>query len=156
MNDMKLLLINEPLHGGLIAYDDESAAYISRIKDDEIIIADVRRGRNVRQHRLFWVLVGLLHEQQTIYTTKEQLAAAIKVGVGWCDFVSMPKGSTVAIPKSIAFDKMDQFEFDQFFESVIRFVCAHIIPGLDKSNIRNEVERIVGIAPDQLAWQRHN
>ncbi len=53
-------------------------------------------------------------------------------------------GKVAYLPKSISFAKMDQTEFDQFFDRTVELVCKHFLPGVRDEDLRREVLEMVG------------
>jgi hypothetical protein len=49
----------------------------------------------------------------------------------------------VAIPKSIAFHKMDQTEFEAFYDRCIDKIARHFLPGVKSEDLRREVEELI-------------
>lgn len=95
-------------------------------------------------HRKFWALANLVADNQDHYDGPEQVVAALKAATGHCDWLPMrDKKHMVAIPKSIAFHKMDQTEFAAFYDKCIDVVASHFLPGVDSAALRQEVEEFL-------------
>lgn len=105
--------------------------------------AKITQPRNLKHHNLFFAMVGKVFENQDTYRTPEQLFVAIKVRLGYVDRFEVHDGTTVIKPKSIAFDKMDQTEFNAFFDAAVQLVCDEIIPGLGSEELRHEIDEMV-------------
>lgn len=130
--------------GTLRPIDAQGDEILKGIPNDAILKVTVKRPRNVRQHRLYWALVTLLHENQSRYATPEELSDVIKCAVGHCTVVVKTDGTEIRIPKSISFSKMDQDSFRVFFDRVIELAVTRIIPGLSRDDLRREVLEMVG------------
>tara|TARA_R110000851_G_scaffold53458_1_gene126848 strand:- start:357 stop:779 length:423 start_codon:yes stop_codon:yes gene_type:complete len=113
---------------------------LGKIALAEDVQVEIKRPRNLRHHRKFWKLIDVIFPEQTAYATKEDLADALKVGVGHCDIVPAPNGKPFTRPKSIAFKAMDQQGFDEFYDRVIDVVVTRVIPNIDSDDLRQEVE----------------
>jgi len=121
--------------GALIPADKDAQDRISRIKRDGLVMVQVRQPRNPRQHRMAWGLARIVWENTERYASPERVMDEIKVNLGHCDsFMLKIKGVGEVeqlMPRSIAFESMDQTEFDAFFESMIDYVASEMIPGID-------------------------
>jgi hypothetical protein len=128
---------------GLRPVDAHGVDLLAKIKQGQQVEIIVKRARNGRQHRLYWALIGLIHPQQRLYTTQEQLSNAMKCAVGWCDEVPLNSGKVMVTPRSISFANMDQTEFQQFFDKIIDLVVEKILPGVTSEDLKRELEEIV-------------
>ena len=126
----------------LVPADADAETLMRSVKHDEAVMIEVKRPRNLRHHRLFWALMNMIWENQEHYKSPQEVCAAFKLAVGHVDIIKTKRG-TVAIPKSISFAKMDQVEFNQFFERALEFAVTEVIPGLGKEDLRAEVQMMV-------------
>lgn len=137
---MATLLLRKRMGGTLEPVDDAGRDALARIKAGEIVRAEVRKPRNVGHHRKWWALVSLIYQNQTRYKSPEELDDAIKVMIGHCSTMVLRDGTTVKVPKSIAFHNLDEIDFSQkFYEPAIKMICEEIIAGLDEGELRNEL-----------------
>ena len=49
----------------------------------------------------------------------------------------------IEIPLSISFAKMDQTEFESFYERAMDFLIAEVLPGIDSADLEREVQEII-------------
>ena len=90
-------------------------------------------------HRLFFAMLNLAFENQDKYESAELFLTVVKLGVHHCDTVVMPTGFITYTPKSINFAKMDQDDFNQFYEKAARYVTSEILPaGTSWETLANE------------------
>ena len=129
--------------GRLVPADDAARAALSKIKHGSDIEVEIRRPRNIQHHRKFWALLNLVFENQDKYEEPEHLLAALKASVGHCDFLPGKDGMLVAVPKSIAFHKMDQTAFNEFYDRCVDKIARHFLPGVDSEALRREVEELI-------------
>lgn len=141
--------MTQPLHfrkdfGKLIPIDPAAEAALAKIKFGTDVQVEIKRPRNLYHHRKFWALANLVADNQEHYETPEQVVAALKAATGHCDWFPMKDGEhMVAIPKSIAFHKMDQTEFEAFYDRCIQVVAKHFLPGVESDALRAEVEEFL-------------
>lgn len=130
--------------GKLTPADDAAQAALAKIKFGAEVQVEIKRPRNIAHHRKFWSLANLVADNQEHYETPEQVVAALKAATGHCDWLPMKDGKhMVAIPKSIAFHKMNQTEFAAFYDKCINVVASHFLPGVDSTALREEVEEFL-------------
>lgn len=91
--------------------------------------------RNIKHHRLLFALLTLIAENSEVYDTTEKALYAVKLCSGYVDPMADPRtGEVIPVPRSIAFDRMDQEEFEQFYAAALDAVCRHIVPWLDEAD----------------------
>ena len=130
--------------GVLIAADDEARAVLDRIKDAVDIMVEVRRPRNVRQHRLFFALLNLLVENSDDFDNVEQALTAVKIGIGEADpIIDGRTGKTFWTVRSIAFESCDQDRFTRIFDRALFLICQRWLGGMEMDELRAEVYRMV-------------
>ena len=119
---MKLRLLNTTQ--GLIPLYDEDYDEKKRLKVGETYEAEIRLKRNVRLHNKFFSLLNIAWEYlpgetQDGFRSKDGFRQYVTVAAGYYDTYFNPRlNEFVEVPKSIAFDNMDNAEFTQLYESV--------------------------------------
>jgi len=78
---------------------------------------EVKEWRNVDRLRAYWSLLHEAVDACGMSMTAEKLHEVIKLENGVVDLIRLPNGMTVAIPASVAFDKMSEPEFIAFFQA---------------------------------------
>ena len=134
--------------GRLVPADEAGADALRKIKMGEELSVEIKRPRNIRMHRLYWALIGIVWENvdQDRYPSADDLHAAIKIAAGLRTRIELPDGTQGFIPGSIAFDKMNQAEFEAFYDRVCNLVAKYFIPGLDVGQLRTEIETMIGMS----------
>lgn len=138
-------LLFHKLGTALVPTDTDGHALLASLKHKQEVTVEVVRARNGRQHRLFWALVGIVHDNQSRYATRQQTADAIKCAIGYCDEFEGHGGAIIQRARSISYANMKQDEFTEFLDKAIQFVCGRIIP-VTEGELRSELEQMVGIA----------
>lgn len=105
-------------HGNLLvpAGKDGKEA-IEAIKEGARVVIDVRASRNPSQHALFWALCDLVAEATD--SAKEAVKEWLLEQCGFVDLIFYPDGSMKVRPKSIAWESMEQAEFNSFFRLAV-------------------------------------
>ena len=125
----------------------QSENEFNKAPKDKVLDCTIKQSRNLSHHRLYWALVLIITEQ-TDYN-KAWTHKAIKLGTGLYDVNTyrLDTGEMVRSPdeRSISFAKMDQLEFDEWFQRVLDFVSQHIIPGLNSDELERQVRALVEV-----------
>lgn len=130
--------------GSLRPTDEAGKDYVRKIKQDEVVRADIVRVRNPRQHRMYWALITLIHPQQDQWPTVESLSKAILCAIGHGEIVKSKSGICWLKPKSIAWGNLGQDEFNEIFDRAIKLICEKILPGMSDDDLRREVLDMIG------------
>ena len=98
--------------------------FIARIKAlaESCITFTWKEPRSGPFHRRHFAMLAALFDAQEQFDDPEQFRKWLEVGAGFADFVPGPKGRMVAMPKSIAYHKLDQAEFEEIHNKVFAFV----------------------------------
>ncbi len=100
--------------------------------------------RHGAHHRKLFALLALVADNSETYDTTEKALVAIKLVTGYADPVIDPRtGELTQVPQSIAYDSMDQDEFDRFYQAAIDGVLRFILPGMDETTADRLLEMIV-------------
>lgn len=88
----------------------------------DTVKAEFKFPRSPGHHRAFFRMLGLIFDRQEQFDNADKLRQWLTVGAGYCDFMPGPTGRMVAIPQSIAYEKMEEAEFSNFHQSVRDFL----------------------------------
>lgn len=92
---------------------------LTGIAQGQRVRVDIKEWRNLDRLKAYW---AMLHEVVAATgansLTAERLHEVAKLENGCVDLIMLPSGLPVAIPASIALDKMSEPEFVAFFEKV--------------------------------------
>lgn len=78
--------------------------------------------RSPVHHKFFFLKLRNLFERQERFNEVDRLLDWLKVGAGHVDLLPGRDGQIVAIPKSIAWDKLDEQEFIEFSRAMNDFL----------------------------------
>lgn len=136
------------LMGTLRPVDPVGEDALAKIKNNDLVMVEVKRARSIQHHRLYWALIGKVWENvdQMLFPSADNLSDCIKIMAGHRIMIAMPDGSTAFQAKSIAFHRMDQTEFSAFYERVCDVIAEHFLPGVTSAELRAEVELMIGAA----------
>lgn len=136
---MTTLYMRRTTAGYLAPDDDRAMRALLRVPRDAVVRVEIKSGRSVPMMRKFWAMIHKVHENQTVYATPELLEKALCVYLGHYDVLYMRDGTEVRVPRSIAFHKLTQQEFNDLYDRALRMVQEHIIPGLEPGRLRDEL-----------------
>ncbi|MEI9428650.1 DUF1367 family protein [Mesorhizobium sp. Cs1299R1N3] len=125
----------------LTAYDHEMIERVPMFAD---VRAAISMPRSLPRHRFYWVLLGIVAENQDRWRTAEDLHTAIKVKLGYIEDFVLIDGSLLIRPRSTNFDSMDELEFQEYLEAALAVISTDIIPGLDIKALKSEGQRKIG------------
>ena len=134
---MELNLLNTA--GGLVPCDDNDYEEKRKLKVGQIYKATVKLNRNYRLHRKYFALINCAwayqNERQTAFFkgSVEIFRKTMEMAAGHCERVySIEHKEWRDVPKSIAFDKMDEFEFRDLYERVKDVLFATALRGVSE------------------------
>ena len=80
--------------------------------------------RSGPHHRFFFSKLAGLFDRQERFDDVERLRCWVTVGAGYCDLMPGHAGALVAVPQSLAFDKMDEAEFVDMHQKITAFLWS--------------------------------
>lgn len=141
---MEIRLLNTP--SGLKPLYDEDYDQKKKLKIGEIYKAKITIARNINFHRKYFALINCAWAYQNERTTKhfknnvECFRKTVEIAAGHCDTVyNLSLKSWVDIPKSIAFDKLKQEEFEDLYERVKDVLFTTFLKGIDEEEFLNNM-----------------
>lgn len=95
---------------------------LMRLEPGEMVEIKTHKARSGPFHRRHMVIETALFEAQERFEHFEQFRNWLKVGSGFCDWVPGGKGAVMPVPRSIAFDKLEEDEMRQVHADMVAFV----------------------------------
>ena len=84
---------------------------------------EIKEFRNSGRNRAYWSMLHDVVKAAEAALTPEKLHEVVKIETGHVDLVRLPTGMTVALPGSIAFDKISETEFVAFFQAAEKWLA---------------------------------
>ena len=120
---MDIFVVKTPQ--GLVPAFDEDHEKLKRIKSGQAMKVKVTRQRNVDFHRKYFSLINTAwayQQERSVEHFKHNVTLfrkTIEIAAGHCEVIySISRKEWIETPKSIAFDKMEQHEFDELYDRV--------------------------------------
>ena len=141
---MELLLLNTD--GGLKPCYDEDYDNKKKLKLGQIYKAKITLARNIDFHRKYFALINCAwayqNEKTTAYFKNDinSFRKTIEVAAGHCDTLfNLRLKEWVDVPKSIAFDKMDELEFRELYDRVKDIIFSMFIKNVSEEEFMNNL-----------------
>lgn len=128
--------------GALRPAEEAANDLLAKIKHDDLVRVEIKRPRNLAMHRKYWALMNLIADNQEHYRNAEEVSDAFKFAIGHYDEQQFNVNGETYVhrrPRSISFAKMDQYEFEEFYEQAISFLITQVIPGLSRDDLEREL-----------------
>lgn len=125
---------------GLVPADEQAKQAVRKWNMGETLRCSVKKPRCYKNHKHYFALLNLTFDNQEKYRNFEHFRKAVQIEAGHVDELITLDGVIVLLPKSIAYDTLDEMEFGKVFAETMT-VCAKILGDLDLDELRIEVER---------------
>jgi hypothetical protein len=104
--------------------------------------------RSPRFHRYHFAILGALFKLQDRFADEDDMRKWLETGAGYCTFAPGIDGNLCAIPKSIAYEKLDDVEFQELHQRIKTFmrsthVTRHLWPHLNDVRGLEMIDRII-------------
>ena len=130
--------------GSLRPADEQSEDWLRKIANGDLVMAEIKRPRNLEHHCKMFALLNMVCQNIEHPKDPHVLLKYIQQVTGLhCEIIHSSIHGTQKIPKSIAFHNMDQLEFEPFYNALVDFIVAHVLPGINKTELENEVLSMV-------------
>jgi hypothetical protein len=128
---------------GLFPVDEDGIELMKGVKGGREVTAEVKQSRNPRHHRLYWALIRFIRIHSPVMSgfPESRIHVALKFRCGLVDeMIDLDSGRRVAIPRSIAWESMDQTEFTKFFDDAVQVIANRWMPaGTTSEAVRAEI-----------------
>lgn len=130
---------------GLVPMYDSDLDEKHRLRIGDAVLCKITKPRNYKFHKKFFALVRLvylnlpehLHEQLNVWS-EEDMLAAIKLDLGLAT-TQIYDGREVIKLGSISFAKMDETEFQRFYDRCVYLVQYKYLKGTDRESLLEEI-----------------
>ena len=125
-----MIVLLERIGRGLYPVDGVAEEELSSLPAHVELRADVVQPtrRSLPQLRLYWAVLQLVADRMNNEggrpIDKRTLHQWVKLKCGYVDDIVLRTGEIIEVPGSVALDRMDQDEFNRFFEKSVAAVCA--------------------------------
>lgn len=118
-----------------------------RLEPGEMVVIKTVKPRSGPFHRRHMAMEQRLFEAQERFSSFEQFRNWLKTGAGHCDWIPGPRGAVMPVPRSIAYDQLEDDEMREFHDHAVAFLredhaCKVLWPHLSPTA---RIEMIEGI-----------
>lgn len=142
---MDIYLLNTTT--GLKPCSDDDYEKKLRLKPGQVYRAKITLARNYEFHKKYFALIHCAWAYQNERTvehfhhSEDAFRKAVEIAAGHCEPVySIARREWVEMPKSIAFDKMDEAEFQDLYERVKDVLFAVFLRNVSAEEFTNNLQ----------------
>lgn len=145
--------------GALAPADSETVAFLASLKIGQGLRADVKRARNIQQHRRLFALFNfafdlwdapqLEYEGQPVAKNFDRFRKDVTILAGFYDAVTNLRGEVRLEAKSLAFHNMGEEEFQRVYRAVLGVVWERIL----KAKGYESQEKVDAIVQELLRFE---
>lgn len=128
--------------GSLRPTDEASEEALRKIGQGEVVTCEIRKPRNIKHHRKWWVTMGMIAENFPEEIKPEHISDSIKMELGYTVKWKV-NGKEYEKPDSISFERMDQIEFSGFYDKAEKLILLKWLPGITSETLRKEIEELL-------------
>lgn len=126
---------------GLVPMYDSDYDEKKRLKEGETVLCEISKPRNYEFHKKFMSLVRLTfdnlpNEYLTAWNiySEEDMLTRIKIDLGLYTLAYIGR-KTIVKPGSISFAKMDETEFEKFYNRTIDLIIDRYLAGTNRDDL---------------------
>lgn len=142
---MRLELVKAPRGIAPATEQDEERLRLVRV-GDLLPVQLPRRPRNGKHHRLLWALVRFLAQNHPRLQSEQAVMLELKIRAGHYVERITSQGEIIFVPKSIAYDEMEQTEFAAFYTRAFQVTVTELLPDLPPDELNRYLERVTAFA----------
>lgn len=125
----------------IVPMDEDGQLMLAAWPMGKRVMVDVHVPRNPGHHRLMFAIFKMLADSGLWDGDQEAFLDWAKYATGWVRVAVSHTGQAITVPKSIAFESMDQTAFRDFFDKLMAAVVERLLSG-DGDNFRAIAARL--------------
>lgn len=111
-----------------------------KIPLNEVFEIEYKKKRNIKFHRMFFGLLNLAFENQSLFTNLDDMRYCLLLEAGISEEKVNPITSEIfKVPKSLNFASMDEIEFNLVYSSVKDYICSWL--SVTSEQVTEEIEQ---------------
>lgn len=138
--------------------DANSLAEWEELPKSRALKATVVAPRNVKHSRQFFALLRVIYDAQDFFPSFDNLRKQVLIGTGFYTMYKRFNGDEYPMADSMAFDKMDDVQFNSFFDKFVALCDDKILPNVGQQAIRDLWDDILkgnsGKQGDRIVYDR--
>lgn len=129
---------------GIFPDSEDGRLMIQSMNHGDACMVEFIKTRNYENHKRYFKFIDVAFDMQEFYEEKEHLRKAVQMLAGHFDALVIVnkhgEPETHYIPKSIAFDKMDENEFRELFTKSVRAFLSRYGNGMTEQEFLRVLE----------------
>lgn len=121
MSKNKIHLIKQSNNTFILANDSDFET-AKKIKPGNVYAFEFTKPRNYEFHKKFFALIKMLYDNQEYYDNIEHLRKDLIITAGYYEHRYGLDGQELIEAKSLSFGAMDEFQFNELYNSVINVI----------------------------------
>lgn len=126
---------------GWMPADDEAVRLSKKFAAGEVVVADIKRPRNLTQWRYYWQMCSLVSMNHDTLDSKDEVHEFLKLLVGHVKRITID-GKLHEIPLTTNFDSMDQDKANEYVSRCKEAVLTYLLPGVKDHTLEMEIARM--------------
>lgn len=143
---MAELWMVKSLDGSVRPLHEEDAEFLKVFKPGDPFKVKTGKARNPQHHRLGMGMLRFVFNNQERYDTFEDFLVEIKLRTGHYREHITCRGFVTYVPKSVAFENMDESEFKIWRQKTIDVVLKYFMPEIDTPEFEKALARVLQTA----------
>jgi hypothetical protein len=128
---------------GFSADDHEGAEKLRKFPPGTVVEVEISQPRSLKQLRYYYALCTIVAQNHATMRDKDQVDQALRILTGHCDVFTLD-GRTVETPRRLAFDKLEQADWEDYLQRAKEAVAEHLLPGVGIPDLEDEILRMLG------------
>lgn len=120
-----------------------------RTGPDDVVQATIIKPRNIKFHQRFFMMVKTFYEIDGVsqhFASEHHLRTYLQIQAGHYTDMILSDGRLVYVPDSIAFDHLDQTEFETLVSHIIDHMLQTFVTQYTKGDIQRHINTIMEFA----------
>ncbi len=132
---------------GLIPAQDADFDVIRKLKIGEVYQVSIKQFRNYEFHKKYFALISCAWEYQNervqshFKESIELFRKTVEISAGHCELIySIERKEWVEVPKSIAFDKLKEADFQDLYDRVKDVLFTIFLKNISRSDFEQNLQ----------------
>lgn len=140
---------------GLFVENEIAAEDFASVKMDAEVKVVCTTPRSLPQLKWAWAFAQKVADACDWLSSKEQAMDFMLIEAGHFDRIHSPTRNVSYLrPKPTNFGAMDGVSYSRLLDKMIRVAVTVIVPGLDETLLKREIEAMMGPSPQELTKRR--
>jgi len=138
------ITVQKQLNGSFMPMYNSDCDKAKKYKVGDSLEISMRKPRNPLHHKKLFAIINMclqnmpdyMHQK---YATSDSILDELKLQCGYYEMRVTLTGKRFYVPKSISFEKMDQTEFEKFYDKSLDIVLRYFLRGLTRKQVEEHL-----------------